>query len=49
MENSQINIFKFLLVGCLSFVCIFANAQIPGNLLKGLGGLDKKDNKQQEE
>jgi len=47
MKNSQINIFKFLLGGCLSFVCIFANAQIPGNLLKGLGGLDKKDNKQQ--
>jgi predicted Zn-dependent protease len=47
MGNSKKSSFKFLIVGVLSFVCISASSQIPGNLLKGLGGQDKKDTKQQ--
>lgn len=47
MKLYQMNHLKCVLAFLLSFSSLFASAQIPGNLLKGLGGLDKKDNKQQ--
>lgn len=47
MKIYQMISFKLIFASLLSFTCLYANAQLPGNLLKGLGGLDKKDSKQQ--